>query len=153
MHSGSRVRVVALLALVLALPACGGGDDPPAAATSAASTAAQAVAAAPAEVPALTPAQFAERMKATDGMVINVHVPDEGEIPGTDAHLNYLSIAISGQLPADRSTELLLYCRSGSMSKQAGASLAAAGWTNVADLAGGFEAWKKAGREFTPAPA
>ena len=150
MHFGSHVRALALLALVLALPACGGGADPPAAATSASTTtAAQAMAAAPAEVPSLTPAQFAKRMKATEGMVINVHVPDEGEIPGTDAHLDYRSIASSEQLPADRSTELLLYCRSGSMSEQAGADLARAGWTNVADLAGGFQAWKASGRPFT----
>jgi phage shock protein E len=138
-------RSAAALALALALAACGGGgDDPPAAAPAAQAPAAS--------VTGLTPAQFAERMKATTGMVVNVHVPDEGEIPGTDAHIDYRSIASGKQLPADKATELLLYCRSGRMSAEAGAELVRAGWTNVAELTGGFEAWKAAGRTFT-APA
>ncbi len=99
----------------------------------------------------LPPDAFAERMKNKAAMLINVHVPDEGEIAGTDAHIPYLSVAVSEKLPADKDAELLIYCRSGRMSTEAGQALVDAGYTRVVELAGGFEAWKASGRKIAPA--
>lgn len=83
-------------------------------------------------------------------VVINVHVPDEGTIAGTDAAIAYDDIVGDTQLPADRDTPLLLYCRSGQMSRIAGTSLIAAGYRNVAHLDSGMDAWTRSGRSIQP---
>ena len=105
-----------------------------------------------ATVERLSPAEFAKRTAGRAVTLINVHVPNEGEIAGTDVHIPYLSVAISEDLPADKGAELLLYCRSGRMSAEAGQSLVDAGYTSVAELAGGFEAWKASGRKIVGVP-
>ncbi len=50
-----------------------------------------------------------------------------------------------GQLPADRSARIVLYCRSGSMSAIAARELVAAGYTDVWNLDGGMNAWQAQG--------
>jgi rhodanese-related sulfurtransferase len=140
-------RAVAALAVALGLALGGCGD------TTADTTAEAPGAAAPAVVEQLPPAAFAKRIDRGDGMLINVHVPDEGEIPGTDAHIPYVSVLVSEKLPTDKDRELLIYCRSGRMSAEAGRQLVAAGYTHVAELAGGFNAWVESGRKLTPGPA
>ena len=98
----------------------------------------------------LDPAAFAARMRTTHGKVINVHVPDAGEIPGTNYHIPFDQIVGDKRLPADHKTELLIYCRSGNMSAVAAKSLGEAGYTRVVELIGGFNAWLAERRPFTP---
>lgn len=93
----------------------------------------------------VTPEQFATRMDP-GAFVVNVHVPYEGEIAGTDAFIPYDQIVGDPQLPSDRDTELLLYCRTGRMSTEAAAALADAGYTSVVELEGGMVAWDRVGR-------
>ena len=97
----------------------------------------------------LTPAAFAARLDDPGVFVVNVHVPDEGAIEGTDATIAYDVIAESDRLPADKDTAVLLYCKTGRMSQQAGRDLLAAGYMDVSHLAGGMDAWTAAGRELT----
>ena len=78
--------------------------------------------------------------------MINVHTPYEGEIEGTDLFVPYDRIGEDPRVPADRSTAIALYCRTGRMSQEAAETLVAKGYTNVADLDGGMEAWQAAGR-------
>jgi rhodanese-related sulfurtransferase len=111
----------------------------------------QAAPAPTAAVEQLAPAAFAARMQATHGKLINVHVPDAGEIPGTAYHIPFDRIVGDKRLPSKHDTEILIYCRSGNMSAVAGKSLIAAGYTRVVELGGGFDAWKADGRPFTPA--
>ena len=101
----------------------------------------------------LDPAAFAARMKNKDAAVINVHIPYEGEIEDTDAFIPYDKIAGDAKLPEDKNTEVLLYCRSGRMSEEAGAVLHEQGYTNVAHLEGGMKAWEAAGRKLVHNPA
>lgn len=79
--------------------------------------------------------------------LINVHIPYEGHIDGTDAFIPFDSILESDELPTDTSAPIALYCRSGNMSAQASVALADAGYTNVIDLDGGMNAWEVDGNE------
>jgi rhodanese-related sulfurtransferase len=80
-------------------------------------------------------------------VVVNVHIPLEAELPGTDLHLAYDEIASHlDQLPADRDARVAIYCRSGRMSAEAAATLVSLGYTNVWDLDGGMVAWEADGR-------
>ena len=95
----------------------------------------------------LDPAAFSERMNDPDAAVINVHIPYEGELDQTDAFIPYNKILGDSSLPKEKDREILLYCRSGRMSEEAGAALNNAGYTKVAHLEGGMKGWEAAGRK------
>ena len=102
----------------------------------------------------LSPAEFDSYVEQNPGVeLINVHVPYEDHIEGTDAFISFDSILDDPELPADQSAPIALYCRSGNMSAQATADLVAAGYTNVVDLDGGMNAWETAGRELLDDPS
>lgn len=84
--------------------------------------------------------------------LINVHIPYEQHIEGTDAFIAFDSILESEELPTDLSAPIALYCRSGSMSARASADLVAAGYTNVIDLDGGMNAWAASGNTLLDDP-
>lgn len=95
----------------------------------------------------LSPQELNDMMASQDVFLVNVHVPDEGQIPGTDAQIPYSELADrAGELPADQT--LVLYCRSGNMSTQAATGLVEAGRTGFYELEGGFIAWNEAGLPF-----
>lgn len=95
-------------------------------------------------------AAFAARMNDPDGVVINVHVPDEGSIAGTDLAIPFDQIDGDARLPTDLDTPVLLYCKSGRMSQVAADTLTVAGYRDVVQLDGGMNAWRAAGRKLTP---
>lgn len=89
---------------------------------------------------------FERRMAEPDAFVVNVHVPDEGSIAGTDATISYDRVVGDDRLPDDRSTPILVYCKTGRMSADAATALMDAGYRDVAYLDGGMDAWQAAGR-------
>lgn len=94
----------------------------------------------------LDPATLAARLKTKDFLLVNVHVPYDGEIAGTDAFVPFDRIdANLAQFPADRAAPVVVYCRSGRMSAVAARRLSELGFSRVSDLAGGMNAWKDAG--------
>lgn len=96
----------------------------------------------------ITSAQLAAMLERKDFLLVNVHIPYEGEIAGTDAFIPYDKIAGNlDKLPKDRSARIVLYCRSGRMSGIAARELASLGYTQVSDLAGGMIDWKESGYE------
>jgi rhodanese-related sulfurtransferase len=78
--------------------------------------------------------------------LINVHIPYEGEIEGTDAVIPYNEIdKIVHRLPSDKNGMVVLYCRSGRMSRETTEALVTLGYTNVWNLDRGMIGWKEAG--------
>jgi rhodanese-related sulfurtransferase len=85
-------------------------------------------------------------LKQKDFALINVHMPYEGEIDKTDLFIPYNTIAVSKQkLPSDKNAKLVVYCRTGRMSKIAVQKLVSLCYRNIYDLAGGMEAWQADG--------
>jgi phage shock protein E len=82
-----------------------------------------------------------------DFTFVNVKTPYIGEIDGTDLYIPYDQLtARASQLPADKSSKILVYCRSGVESAQAAQTLLNLGYTNVWNLDGGMNAWQSSGR-------
>lgn len=92
--------------------------------------------------------QFNEMLQAKDFILINVHIPYEGELPQTDDFIPYNEIeANADRLPADKGAKIVVYCRSGSMSAIAAQTLVDMGYTNVYNLTAGMKEWQAAGYE------
>ena len=91
--------------------------------------------------------EFAAVIDESDRVTINVHVPYEGDIPGTDLSIPFDQIdQYVAMLPAAPDAALAIYCRTGPMSGQAAVDLAALGYTDVVELRGGMKAWEASGR-------
>ena len=81
-----------------------------------------------------------------DFVLVNVHIPWQGNIPQTDLHLAYDAIGENlDQLPAAKDTKILIYCLTSGMAKEAVATLQAQGYTNLWMLDGGTTRWEEAG--------
>jgi len=88
-------------------------------------------------------------MEREDVTLVNVHIPLEGNIPGTDQMIpfdeveNYLDL-----LPENKDEKIVIYCRSGSMGDTASKTLVALGYTDVSNLVGGYNAWQASSLPF-----
>ena len=94
----------------------------------------------------VSPQEFYKLMQNEDVFLVDVHVPEQKHLSGTDAWIPYDRIEeMKDALPKDKNTTILVYCRSGHMSKIAASKLAQMGYRNIYDLDGGLIAWQKAG--------
>ncbi len=92
------------------------------------------------------PRTLRDMLASKDVFLLNVHVPYEGEIEGTDVNIPYDEVERRvGQLPLERDARIVVYCRSGRMSAVAVERLLRLGYTRVWHLEGGFVAWRQAG--------
>lgn len=158
------VRIAAVLLFAgLALLIGGCGADAPTTATSAGSAATPGgtnAAAAGGSLPGvvvqtqsgqgsyrnITADELAAMLKAKDFLLVNTHVPYEGEIEGTDLFLDYQRAEeLMTELPRDKDAKIVVYCRSDRMSTIAAEVWADGGYTNLYQLIGGFVDWEARG--------
>jgi len=93
--------------------------------------------------------QLARSMSGKNFTLVNVHVPDQGSLPHTDVSIPFDRIKSSLDKLPGKDAPIVVYCRSGGMSAQVAATLAAAGYTKIYELKGGFNAWKAAGHDLS----
>lgn len=96
------------------------------------------------------PAQFAATVRRPGTVTLNVHVPDEGDVPGTDLAIPFDRLRARRRELPPRTTPLAVYCRSGRMSRIAVQTLRQLGFRRITELRGGMEAWRASGRSLVP---
>lgn len=151
-----RLFISVVLLGTLLLAGCGGGqEDSGSRSSDKAEGAAPATSASAGEkisVPGgsfvrLSPDELKDSLEDKDFAFVNVHIPFEGDISGTDLSIPYDEIGQKENLDRlpDKNEEIVLYCRSGSMSSEAARTLVGLGYEKVRDLDGGMIAWENAG--------
>ena len=135
-NNGIRVYIFAsiTLALVVFLSQCGGTPKP----------------GSMEQYKSISVSELKTMMKAKDFTLINVHIPYAGDIQGTDMSIPFNEIG--GKLDLPKDSRIVLYCRSGSMSKTAAETLVKLDYTNVFDLKNGMIRWQQEGNKITTTP-
>ncbi len=116
-------------------------------------TAAQMVAAANAALEAVTPQQAFDELNRGDAVILDVREPIEWEhfvegavqVPRGTLEFSADPTSSRHHPSLDPGRRVIVYCRSGARAALAGATLKALGFTDVANMTGGFAAWQQAG--------
>lgn len=126
--TGTLTRIVRAIAVapLLVVAGCGAGDR---------------------EATLVDPDTFAAAVDKPGRVTVNVHVPFEGDIAGTDLSVPYNRIRPQAEKLPVPGTPLAVYCRSGSMSADAVPVLVALGYDDIVELDGGMLAWEESGRK------
>jgi rhodanese-related sulfurtransferase len=90
--------------------------------------------------------QLNEMMAQKDFFLVDVHIPRQEHIPGTDLFVPFDQIEANREkFPADKDVTIVVYCRTGNMSQESSQRLAELGYSRVYNLVGGIQAWNRAG--------
>ena len=103
----------------------------------------------------VSPAEVEPIRERGDAVIVDVREASEweqGHVPGA-VHISksYVEQQIEGAVP-DRDRPVVLYCAGGVRSLFAAQTLRDMGYTDVASMAGGFQAWKTGGLPWTMPP-
>ncbi|MEK6983338.1 MAG: rhodanese-like domain-containing protein [Nanoarchaeota archaeon] len=87
-----------------------------------------------------------QQLKNKDFVLVDVHIPEQSHINGTDTFIPYDEIENQlDNLPSEKDSKIVLYCRTGRMSEIAAQKLAEKGYSNVYNVVGGMVEWVKRG--------
>ncbi|MDD5774638.1 MAG: cupredoxin domain-containing protein [Candidatus Omnitrophica bacterium] len=89
--------------------------------------------------------QFKSMLAQKDFILVDVHIPEERHLQATDEFIPYDRIIDHLDKLPDKNAKIVVYCRSGRMSEEAGNELVALGYTNIYNVLGGFIEMKNAG--------
>ncbi len=88
-------------------------------------------------------------MQREDIFLVDVHIPKQPHIKGTDLFVPYNEIEkYAAKFPKDKNAAIYLYCEGGPMGNAAARSLHALGYRNLFNLEGGAKAWRQSGLPF-----
>ena len=94
----------------------------------------------------ISPSELSTILEDKNFIFINVHIPFAGNIPETDLSISFDQIEQTlSQVPVDKDTKIVAYCRNGRMSQMAAVKLVSLGYTNVWVLQGGMVDWEQSG--------
>ena len=97
----------------------------------------------------ISPQELNAVIQKADIFLVDVHVPEQRHIKGTDLFIPYDEIADHlEKFPKDKQTPIYLYCEGGPMANSAARVLMNEGYKKVYNLEGGADAWHEAGYEF-----
>lgn len=85
-----------------------------------------------------------------DFTLIDVHTPEQRHIPKTDYFIPFNDIDAMVSVLPDKDEKIVLYCRSGGMSKIVANKLTERGYSDVFDLTNGLNEWVEEGRDTLP---
>ena len=92
------------------------------------------------------PHELKTLMDHNDILLVDVHVPEQNHIKGTDQFVPFYRVEkYLDKFSQNKSDPIYLYCKTGLMANWAARTLFDLGYTNVYNLDGGIEAWKKSG--------
>ncbi len=92
-----------------------------------------------------------DMLENKDFFLVDVHIPEQQHIKGTDAFIPYNEIQkYKEKLPKDKKVKIVVYCRSGRMSAIAAKELVEMGYEDVYNLEDGIAEWEKKGYPFGP---
>jgi rhodanese-related sulfurtransferase len=92
--------------------------------------------------------QFIKMFEQKDFILINVHIPYRGEIPGTDLLVPFNKIdQHRGELPLGKDKKIVVYCMTGPMGHYAADKLTLMGYNRVIHFERGMKAWSRSGRQ------
>ncbi len=94
----------------------------------------------------ISPKELNQTMQAGDIFLVDVHIPEQKHIIGTDQFIPFNNIGKNiAKFPKDKNAPIYIYCKSGPMGNAAAKALHDNGYTNLYNLAGGADAWINAG--------
>lgn len=90
----------------------------------------------------VSPTELKAMLTTKDFFLLDVHIPEQNHIPGTDAFIDFRKIRQNThKLPTDKNAKIVVYCLGGGMSRKAAFDLIELGYTQVYDLLGGTRAF------------
>jgi len=93
----------------------------------------------------ITPAELSQRLKEPNPpIILDVRTRDEYSSGHIDTALNLPHDELErrlGEIPGNKSSEIVVYCRSGKRAKVAEDILVNKGYKNIKDLAGHWQGW------------
>ncbi len=94
----------------------------------------------------ITAAELNKVMQDENVFLVDVHIPEQKHIKGTDTFVPFNQIETNiNKFPQDKNTAIYLYCEGGPMGKTAAKSLYKLGYKNLFNLEGGARAWRNKG--------